>query len=255
MRSFKSIQVMILALLAILAAGAALAGPTVVKPTPEQALTMLQEGNQRFFTGKALHPRQDQARLAQAGLEDQANHAFATVLTCSDSRVPVEEIFDAGIMDIFTVRVAGNVVDTDEAGSIEYGVAHVKTPVLVILGHTQCGAVTAVAHELQGRGSHLERNIIPLVENIIPAVRRAMDQHPELSGDAVVPFGIEENVWQGIHDLFMVSPTAREMAADGRTLVLGAIYDVGTGQVQWLPQDKVGRILAEVEQDSARAMD
>lgn len=117
------------------------------------------------------------------------------MITCSDSRVPVELVFDAGVMDIFVVRVAGNVCDTDEVGSIEYGLAHVNTPVLVVLGHTQCGAVTAVTHAVQGKGHALELNIPPLVDNIEPAVKRAMvtnilhevEADPKRAKDAVAP--------------------------------------------------------------------
>ena len=106
------------------------------KPGPEKVIALLKEGNKRFIDRKSIHPHMDAARLAQAGSEDQGDHAYATVITCSDSRVPVELIFDAGIMDIFVIRVAGNVCDVDERGSIEYGLAHVNTPVLVVLGHT-----------------------------------------------------------------------------------------------------------------------
>ena len=126
------------------------------KPSPEKAIALLKEGNKRFIDGKSIHPHMDAARLAQAGSEDQGDHGYATVITCSDSRVPVELIFDAGIMDIVVIRVAGNVCDVDERGSIEYGLAHVNTPVLVVLGHTQCGAVTAVTHSVQGKGHALE---------------------------------------------------------------------------------------------------
>lgn len=184
--------------------------------SPEQALTMLKEGNQRFVQGKSIHPYTDSSRLALAGRENQGKHAIATVISCSDSRVPVERLFDAGVMDIFTIRVAGNVVDVDEAGSIEYGLAHVNTPVFVVLGHTQCGAVTAVTHALHGTGHALERNILPLVDNIIPAVKRAQHLHAGVEGDNIIPYGIEENVWQGIEDLFMRSPTSRNLYAGGK---------------------------------------
>jgi len=137
------------------------------KPSPDEILQMLKKGNERFYTGKATYPHTNAVRLEQAGKEDQGNHAYATIITCSDSRVPVELIFDAGVMDIFVIRVAGNVCDTDEIGSIEYGLAHVHTPVFVMLGHTQCGAVTAVTHALHGKGHALELNIPPLVDNII----------------------------------------------------------------------------------------
>jgi carbonic anhydrase len=222
------------------------------KPTPDQALELLKQGNARFVSGKLLHPHQDAARLAQASKEDQGDHAYATIISCSDSRVPVEIIFDAGIMDVFIIRVAGNVVQTDEAGSIEYGLAHVHTPVLVVLGHTQCGAVTAVTGEVQGHGHALERNIPPLVAPIVPAVKRAMQKHPDLKGSAVVPAAIEENVWQGIEDLFRRSPAVLNMAKTGKAKVVGAIYEMETGRVNWLSQDKVAQILAKVEADPKR---
>ncbi len=224
------------------------------KPTPDEAIGMLKAGNTRFVQGQALHPNTDSTRLHKAGTENQGDHAYATVITCSDSRVPVERIFDAGVMDLFVIRVAGNVCDTDEVGSIEYGLAHVRTPVLVVLGHKQCGAVTAVTHAVQGKGHALERNIPPLVDNIQPAVQRAMRQYPQARGDAVIPHAIEENVWQGIEDLFLASPTARELVKSGKAKVVGAIYDVSTGEVEWLPEARTIKILAQTEGNPARAL-
>ena len=228
--------------------------PFSKKPSPDEAIAMLREGNRRFAAGEALHPHLDAARLAQAGSENQGDHAYATVITCSDSRVPVEAIFDAGVMDIFVVRVAGNVCDVDEAGSIEYGLAHVHTPVLVVLGHTQCGAVTAVTHALRGEGHALERNIPALVDNIEPAVRRAMKAYPDLTGDALIPRAIEENVWQSIEDLFMASPSTRDFVNNDQVKVVGAVYDVGTGRIEWLPQSGTLEVLERVEADDRRAM-
>lgn len=225
------------------------------KPTPDAALTILKDGNQRFVNGKSTHSHADAKRLAQAGKENQGDHAYATIISCSDSRVPVEAIFDAGIMDIFVIRVAGNVCDTDEAGSIEYGLAHVNTPVLVVLGHTQCGAVTAVTHAVHGTGHALERNIPQLVDNIEPAVKRAMAQNPKLHGDAVIPQAIVENVWQGIEDLFMSSPSTRSLVKSGKVKVVGAIYDVGTGRIEWLDLAKPSAILASVEASPKKAVD
>ncbi len=217
------------------------------KPSPDQVLQMLKEGNDRFSAGQSAYLTCDPARIGLADKSDQGYYAYATVLSCSDSRVPVELIFDAGIMDLFVVRVAGNVSDTDEIGSIEYGLAHVKTPVLVVLGHTRCGAVTAVSQAVGGHGHKLERNIPPLVDNIVPAVKRAMELHQDLHGDAIVPHAIEENVWQSVEDLFMKSPAVRDLARSGQVLVTSAIYDLGTGKVNWLPQAKIGDILQRVE--------
>ena len=233
--------------LAILVSSPAPAASTVKKPSPDQALTLLKEGNARFAEGRSTRPHLDHARVVQAAKENQGNHAYATVISCSDSRVPVEAIFDAGIMDIFVVRVAGNVIDTDEAGSIEYGLAHVNTPVLVVLGHTQCGAVTAVAQAVQGHGHELETNIPPLVDNIEPAVRRVATAHPELKGNDIISAAIEENVWQGIEDLFTRSPTVRGLVKSGKVKVVGALYDLGTGKVQWLGEGRTAEILARVD--------
>ncbi|WPD21617.1 MAG: carbonic anhydrase [Candidatus Electrothrix scaldis] len=237
-----------------LAAAPAMASSTAKKPSPDEAIKMLKEGNERFVSGKSNHPHTDAARLIQAGKEDQGDYAYATVITCSDSRVPVERLFDAGIMDIFVIRVAGNVIDTDEAGSVEYGLAHVNTPVFVVLGHTQCGAVTAVTNEVQGHGHALEVNIPPLVDNIEPAVKKAIAEHPEAKGADVIPYAIVENVWQGVEDLFMKSPVSRELVKEGKAKVIGAIYDVSTGKVEWLPEENVTKILEKVEQDPKKEM-
>jgi len=237
-----------------LAAAPAMANSTAKKPSPDEAIKMLKEGNERFVSGKSIHPHTDAARLIQAGKEDQGDHAYATVITCSDSRVPVELLFDAGVMDIFVIRVAGNVIDVDEAGSVEYGLAHVNTPVFVVLGHTQCGAVTAVTNEVQGHGHALEINIPPLVDNIAPAVEKAIKDHPDVKGADVIPYAIEENVWQGIEDLFMKSPVSRELVKEGKAKVVGAIYDVSTGKVNWLPEENVTKILEKVEQDPKKEM-
>jgi len=224
------------------------------KPSPDKAIEMLKAGNARFVDGIPNHPHINRARLIQAGKENQGDHAYATVITCSDSRVPVELLFDAGIMDIFVIRIAGNVCDTDEVGSIEYGLCHVNTPVLVVLGHTQCGAVTAVTHAVLGTGHALERNIPPLVDNIQPAVKLAMSKHADVKGNAIIPYAIEENVWRGIEDLFMASPASREVVKSGKAKVVGAMYDVGTGIVNWLPEHKTMDILKKVEANPDRAM-
>ncbi len=245
-----------LALLAVAAGVSALvagmAPTTPQRTTPDEALASLRAGNERFASGHADHPRADADRRRLAAGADQGQHAYATVIACSDSRVPVEMIFDAGVMDLFVVRVAGNVCDTDEVGSIEYGLAHVNTPVLVVLGHTGCGAVTAVTQAHQGRGHRLERSIPPLVDNIMPAVARAAAARPDLEGDDLIPLAIEENVWQGIEDLFLRSPAVRSLAAAGRVKVVGGIYDLGSGRINWLPEQQVGAILERASADPRR---
>lgn len=224
------------------------------KPSAMEVIKMLQTGNENFYKIELTHPHPhiNRERLELAGTANQADYAYATVLSCSDSRVPVELIFDAGIMDIFVVRVAGNVCNADECGSIEYGLAHVNTPVLVVLGHTQCGAVTTATKAVQEKVGFLEGNIPPLLHAILPAVITAHEKHPDVHGDDIIPYAIEENVYRSIHDLFMKSATTRRLVVDKKVIVVGAIYDVGTGKITWLPLEESEKILQQVLKNSER---
>jgi carbonic anhydrase len=213
--------------------------------TSDKAIALLAEGNARFVADTRDYPNQDQSRRTLTSTKGQ--HPFATVIACSDSRVPVETIFDRGIGDIFVIRVAGNVIDTDEAGSIEYGVDHLATPVLVVLGHTHCGAVTAVVNN-----APLHGNIPALVDNIVPAALKARDDHPELKGGALVDEAVKYNIWQAISDLFRTSSVTAGRVKHGKLKVIGAMYDIATGQVSWLgahPDQK--KLLAKYGQSAA----
>ena len=205
----------------------ALASSTGPGMSPDQALEMLQQGNARFVAGQTLHPHQTPQRLQETATHGQK--PFATVLACSDSREPVELLFDQGVGDVFVIRVAGNVSDVDEVGSIEYGVGHLATPLLVVLGHTHCGAVTAVATHAEVGGS-----IPQLVDNIAPAVKRAEAQAQGLPQSVLVEKAVRENVWQSIADAFQRSEEIRHLAAAGKLKVVGAVYDLATGLVQWM---------------------
>ncbi len=215
------------------------------KPTPEDVLETLKSGNDRFVKGEALHVNTEAERRQLSGVENQKDHAYATVIACSDSRVPVERIFDAGVMDLFVIRVAGNVIMPATIGSIEYGLAHVHTPVLVVLGHSQCGAVTAAAKAIAGHGGPSEKHIESLIKCIHPAVDRAMLRFPDVHIDEVIVHAIEENIWHSIEDLFRQSPTVREIVRSGQAKVVGAHYDVITGAVDWLPEENVATILEQ----------
>jgi carbonic anhydrase len=211
----------------VCAGAASSTGPEVSAVSPDKAMQNLKEGNERFVSGKSSHPRMDAARVIETSKNGQ--HPFATILTCSDSRVPAELIFDQGIGDIFIVRVAGNVCSTDEAGTIEYGAGHLGAPLLVVLGHTGCGAVTAVA-----TGAEVGGNIAPLVANIKPAVVKASAANPHLSGADLVPEAIKANCWQSIESLFKSSEETRELVKSGKLKVVAAIYNISTGKVGWL---------------------
>jgi carbonic anhydrase len=196
-------------------------------PTPSGALDKLEDGNARYVKGKMRHPNQDQDRRESTASKGQ--RPFATVLACSDSRVPVELIFDAGVGDIFVVRVAGNMANDHEVGSIEYGVDHLGTPVLVVLGHTHCGAVTATVQNAEVHGS-----IPTLIDDIKPAVDRARKKYPDAGGDTLITEAVKENVWLAVENLFKASSVTRIRVKMGRLKVLGAIYDIETGRIEWM---------------------
>ena len=210
--------------LSVLASASDHSGPGI---SADEALKRLKEGNDRFVAGKTVHPNADAKRRELVATKGQ--HPFVTVLGCSDSRGPLELLFDQGIGDVFVIRVAGNVCNVDETGSIEYGVDHVGTPLLVVLGHSGCGAVTAVA-----TGGEVHGSIPALVAGIRPAVAKAEKANPNLHGKDLVPAATEFNVWQAIDDLFKRSSIIRKSAQEGKVKVLGAIYDLPSGKVKWL---------------------
>jgi carbonic anhydrase len=189
-------------------------------------LKMLASGNARFAHETATHPHLDSSRRHET---EKDQHPIATILACSDSRVPVEEIFDEGVGDLFVVRVAGNVCGADEIGSIEYGAVHLRTPAVIVLGHTSCGAVTAVVE-----GEIMHGSVPALVAKIKPAVTAVQRAHPELHGKALVPHAVRANVFHSIVRLLRQSPELRELVARGELAVVGAVYHLDTGMVEWL---------------------
>jgi len=198
-----------------------------MKLTPQQALEQLKAGNSRFSAGQMEYPRLGRPRREEVTREGQ--HPIATVVSCSDSRVPVEHIFDQGIGDLFIIRVAGNVCANDETGSVEYGVLHAGTPLCVILGHTHCGAVTAVASGAEAGGC-----IPKLVEPIKRPVEKAKAELPGAGLDTVVAQAVRHNVTQAIDDLLTGSPDLRSAVESGDLLVKGAVYDIQSGVVEWM---------------------
>ncbi len=192
----------------------------------DEALTKLKEGNGRYVAGATVAPHQDAARRHETATGGQ--HPFATVLSCADSRVPVEVVFDQGVGDLFVVRVAGNVAAVDEIGTMEYGAEHLGVPLIVVLAHTKCGAVTAVV-----KNEPVTENIGQLVAPIVPAVKAVKARFASDSLDDVINKSIEANMWQAISDIYAKSPMLKQMAAAGKVKVVGALYDIDSGQVRW----------------------
>jgi carbonic anhydrase len=195
--------------------------------TPDAALKRLLEGNARYVAGKAIHPDADLARRATLANGQQP---FATVLACADSRVAPELIFDEGLGDIFDVRVAGNVVDDAVMGSIEYAVVHLSCPLVMVLGHESCGAVTATLAALDGKGSAEDREtkIGALAAAIMPAAKSA-PAGPQRLDAAVVANARGQAV-----RLLNESPAVKSHVAAGKLKVVAARYDLHNGKVTLL---------------------
>jgi carbonic anhydrase len=197
------------------------------KLSSNEALNLLKEGNARYVTGNEQRPNRDRQRRSLTALQGQ--QPFAAVLACSDSRVPVELIFDRGIGDLFVVRVAGNVADKTQVGSIEYAVEHLGTPFVAVLGHTRCGAISAVV-----KGEELSGNVAALGELVASAVAKAKADYPGAIGDLLVYEAVKANVWIAMEKCLKSSATIRREVKNGALAVVGAIYDMESGQVDWM---------------------
>lgn len=176
-------------------------------------------GNQRYVAKKPLHPNQSAERRAEIA---KSQHPFAIVLGCSDSRVPPEVIFDQGLGDLFVIRVAGNIVDNAVLGSIEYAVEHLHPPLVMVLGHKKCGAVSAAV-----AGGHAPGHINSLVEAIMPAVERARNR----AGD-LVENTVRINVDMAVGQLKSSEPILAQLSREGKLMIIGSRYDLETGAVE-----------------------
>ncbi|MDX2017522.1 MAG: carbonic anhydrase [Planctomycetota bacterium] len=193
----------------------------------DRALELLTEGNARWVANKPEAPNTSADRRESTAKDGQK--PFVTVLSCADSRVPLERLFDRGVGDVFAVRVAGNTAGTSESGTIEYGIEHLHTPLLVVMAHSQCGAVKAAAS-----GGAVHGAVADVIKQVRPAVERARKLHPSASGDELVNLAIRENVWQQIYSVLEQSEAVRSLATSGKLKVVGAVYDLESGRVEWL---------------------
>ena len=193
----------------------------------DAALRELLQGNERWVSGKVKNPNIEAALRAE--LAEAGQKPFATIVSCSDSRMPVERIFDRGVGDIFTVRVAGSVAGISETGTVEYGVGHLHTPLLVVMAHSKCGAVKAALTNAPVHGA-----LKNLVDKIAPSVERARRNNPGASDEQLLAAAVKENVWQTIFDLYKNSGELRDAALKGEVKVVGAICDISTGKVEFL---------------------
>ena len=189
--------------------------------SPNDALQKLKDGNQRFITGKSTKPRQDFNRIKEVST---GQNPFATIVGCSDSRVPNEIIFDQGLGDLFIVRTAGQVSSYASWGSIEFAEEMLGSKLIIVLGHTKCGAVNAAVTIPEVPG-----HIITLINAIKPAVERAKQKDPS----HLTETAISENIHMQVEQLKALEPVLAKRVREGSILIIGALYDLDSGKVEF----------------------
>jgi carbonic anhydrase len=205
-----------------LGGGAALAAaPAAPAMSPEQAMQKLMDGNARYVAGKSTCYQYPSARAALV----RAQNPFAIILSCSDSRVPPEAIFDQNLGQLFVIRVAGNFADDDGIASMEYAVSHFASPLLLVMGHSGCGAVHATVDALRDHG-HAPGKIGEIIKAITPAAEVGMKQPGDPYANTVA-----ENVRQNVRSLAGQAPILSKAVAESSLRVVGGVYDLKTGKV------------------------
>lgn len=199
-----------------------------------ESLDKLKAGNARFTSGtmsvESLLSQKKMAELAKNGQKP-----FAIVLTCSDSRSPVEMIFDQGLGDLFVVRVAGNVVAPSLLASIEFAAANFGSSIIVVMGHTQCGAVNATIQHVHHPESELPSpHLEELVARIRPAVVKTLRDHRDLNDSDKLQYSAIENIKRSMNLILEQSAIVRGLVEKGQLTVAGAILDISTGKVNFL---------------------
>lgn len=206
--------------------------------TPEESLLRLWEGNRRFRDSNGA----TSARSYDPHLSTAAQRPFAIILGCSDSRTPVEILFDQGFGDLFVVRVAGNIVAPSIVGSIEFAASQFGSRLVVVMGHTRCGAVTATVRQLETGHSHESKNIQDITGRIAPHVE-SLVRHGSQEG--VLREAVRANVRASVDHLRHGSQVLEELVLAGQVVVVGAEYELETGAVHFfegVPQGVVAQL-------------
>jgi carbonic anhydrase len=199
--------------------------------TAVEALSRLQEGNRRFVANQTNPDSLDHARRAAlvAGQEP-----FAIILGCSDSRVPAELVFDQGFGDLFVIRVAGNIVAPSQVGSVEFAAARFGTRLVVVLGHSGCGAITATLEEITGRATSQSRNLRSIVNRVRPSVETLLGSRHHDDEEALIRDAVRANVRVSVNHLRHGSELLEQLSLNDGLMVVGAEYSLETGVVTFL---------------------
>jgi len=208
------------------------------------ALDRLREGNRRFVAG--VPSRTDLASPARRSELATSQEPFATILGCSDSRVPVEIVFDQGLGDLFVIRVAGNIVAPSLVGSVEFAAAKFGTRLVVVLGHSRCGAIQATLDELRHPSPNPSRNLYSIVDRIRPAVEGLLATGLRDDSEALVREAVRANIRASAHQLRHGSQVIEQQIRSEGLLVVGAEYSLETGVVDFfdgVPEGAGGRLV------------
>lgn len=193
---------------------------------PEQALERLREGNRRFVRGEGSALRRWHPGLAEG------QSPFAVVLGCADSRAPAEYVFDQGLGDLFVIRVAGNIVAPSLVGSVEFAASNFGTRLVVVMGHTLCGAVGATVHALEHGGVPPSANLRSIVDRIAPHVQHLFDS--QAGTRASLSDAVRVNAVASAQELRRASPQLQDLVDRGRVAIVPSVYDLETGVVTFL---------------------
>jgi carbonic anhydrase len=200
------------------------AHPDQPSVAPAEAISKLKEGNGRYTSGNLQHPGQTTERRTELA---NVQHPFAVIVSCSDSRVPPEIVFDQGLGDLFIVRVAGNVINDEGLGSIEYAVDHLGSRLILVLGHQRCGAVQAAKETIAAKGKAPGH-----IESLVTAIKPAVEATAKKDLDAT----IKANVNHVVDELRASTPILKTKVDSGQVQVIGGYYGLDTGAVTFIEQ-------------------
>ncbi|MAP11200.1 MAG: carbonic anhydrase [Gammaproteobacteria bacterium] len=200
--------------------------------TAQEALERLREGNQRFTSGvRSVETLASPMRLAELA---EGQQPFAIIVGCSDSRVPVETVFDQGLGDLFVVRVAGNIVMPSQLASVEFAVEMFGSRLVVVLGHSSCGAIKATIDQLRAPGEYPSEALKTLIEHIEPGIRPLLDSEHAADPDMLIHQSMRANVQSAVDHLRQDSPILTRHAVQSGLQIVGAEYSLETGKVTFL---------------------
>lgn len=194
----------------------------------QEALHRLREGNRRFVAGRLQHCHEPSTHTRRNALVE-GQEPFATLLGCADSRVPAEIVFDQGLGDLFDIRVAGNIAASSQIGSIEYAVERLGTRLVVVLGHSSCGAVAAAIEDLKHSMEDFSPHMRSIVDRIRPSVEAIQASNPRQDEKTLLEKAVRMNIRASVNHLIDDSPILEERVRNGDVMIVGAEYSVETG--------------------------